>query len=88
MHHRFIAHAAACLALACGAASAGAAPISILFLGNSYTFGRVDPVMSYNAANVHDLTAGFNAISSTGSTGRWAARRAPVLWVMPRRCCT
>ena len=33
-------------------------PISILFVGNSYTFGRVDPVMSYNAANVHDLTAG------------------------------
>jgi hypothetical protein len=32
------------------------APTSILFVGNSYTFGRVDPVMSYNAANVHDLT--------------------------------
>ena len=48
-------------------AAASAAPISILFLGNSYTFGRLDPVMSYNAANVHDLTAGFNAISSTGS---------------------
>ena len=30
--------------------------IPILFVGNSYTFGRVDPVMSYNAANVHDLT--------------------------------
>jgi hypothetical protein len=24
----------------------------VLFVGNSYTFGRVDPVMSYNAANV------------------------------------
>jgi hypothetical protein len=44
-----------------------AAPIEILFVGNSYTFGRVDPVMSYNSANVHDLTAGFNAVSSTGS---------------------
>lgn len=52
-------------ALAWGSASAD--PIAILFLGNSYTFGRVDPVMSYNAANVHDLTAGFNAISSVGS---------------------
>jgi hypothetical protein len=44
-----------------------AGPTQILFLGNSYTFGRVDPVMSYNSANVHDLTAGFNAISATGS---------------------
>jgi hypothetical protein len=42
-------------------------PVKILFVGNSYTFGRVDPVLSYNAANVHDLTAAFNAISSTGS---------------------
>jgi hypothetical protein len=33
-----------------------AEPTSILFVGNSYTFGRVDPVMSYNAANVDDLT--------------------------------
>jgi hypothetical protein len=48
-------------------ASAHADPIKILFVGNSYTFGRVDPVMSYNAANVHDLTAGFQAISSTGT---------------------
>ena len=44
-----------------------ATPIEILFLGNSYTFGRVDPVLSYNAANVHDLTAAFNATSSAGS---------------------
>ena len=46
------------LALA-GLACVGAAqaePIAILFVGNSYTFGRVDPVMSYNAANVNDLT--------------------------------
>ena len=47
--------------------AASADPIKILFVGNSYTFGRVDPVMSYNAANVHDLTAAFNATSSTGS---------------------
>ena len=37
-------------------AMAQPAPTSILFVGNSYTFGRVDPVMSYNAANVDDLT--------------------------------
>lgn len=36
--------------------AASAAPTSILFVGNSYTFGRVDPVLSYNAANVRDLT--------------------------------
>jgi hypothetical protein len=33
-----------------------AEPISVLFVGNSYTFGRLDPVLSYNAANVRDLT--------------------------------
>ena len=50
-----------------GAPFAFAAPTSILFVGNSYTFGRVDPVMSYNAANVHDLTAAMNVANSTGS---------------------
>lgn len=46
-------------ALAALLCSAGAAaqPVEMLFVGNSYTFGRVDPVMSYNAQNVHDLTA-------------------------------
>jgi hypothetical protein len=42
-------------------------PISVLFVGNSYTFGRVDPVMSYNAANVRDLTAGMFATNPAGS---------------------
>ena len=62
-------HRRACLLFAALTASSAALadPIKILFVGNSYTFGRVDPVMSYNAANVHDLTAAFNAISSTGS---------------------
>ena len=46
----------ALLALAVLAAAAQAAPPSILFVGNSYTFGRVDPVMSYNTANVDDMT--------------------------------
>ena len=41
---------------AAAAAAAQAAPQSILFVGNSYTFGRVDPVMSYNAAVVDDMT--------------------------------
>ena len=36
--------------------AASAAPTTILFVGNSYTFGRVDPVMSYNSANVDDMT--------------------------------
>jgi hypothetical protein len=30
--------------------------VSVLFVGNSYTFGRLDPVLTYNAANVRDLT--------------------------------
>jgi len=46
---------------------AQAAPTSILFVGNSYTFGRVDPVMSYNAANVTDLTAGMWLSNASGS---------------------
>ena len=41
---------------AAAAAAAQAAPQSILFVGNSYTFGRVDPVMSYNTAKVDDMT--------------------------------
>lgn len=31
-------------------------PVSVLFVGNSFTFGRVDPVMSYYADKVNDLT--------------------------------
>jgi hypothetical protein len=63
---------AAMLAIALTSAGAASAdPISILFVGNSYTFGRVDPAMSYNAANVRDLTdpsrPGFS--STTGSNG-------------------
>jgi hypothetical protein len=47
----------ALLALAAlAAAAAQAAPQSVLFVGNSYTFGRVDPVLSYNTANVDDMT--------------------------------
>lgn len=49
------------------ASSVSADPTSILFVGNSYTFGRVDPVMSYNAANVHDLTAAMWEANPSGS---------------------
>lgn len=63
---RFSSLAFAAVALACSSA-ASADPTKILFVGNSYTFGRVDPVMSYNAANVHDLTAAFYAANQTGA---------------------
>jgi len=39
----------------------------VLFVGNSYTFGRVDPVMSYNTANVRDLTYPMWLANSNGS---------------------
>lgn len=58
------------LAVLSAASSANAAPISILFVGNSYTFGRADgslnpdgtlnltnQVLTYNSANVRDLSA-------------------------------
>lgn len=47
--------------------AARAEATKILFVGNSYTFGRVDPVMSYNAANVHDLTAAMYASNPSGA---------------------
>ncbi len=47
---------AALLPLAAPLPAQAAEPISILFVGNSYTFGRLDPVLHYNAANVRDLT--------------------------------
>ncbi len=50
-------------------AAAQAAPTSILFVGNSFTFGRVDPVMSYNAANVRDLTAPVPGTSFANTSG-------------------
>ncbi|MFN0184058.1 MAG: PEP-CTERM sorting domain-containing protein [Aquabacterium sp.] len=48
--------AALALAGLLAAQAAAADPKKVLFVGNSFSFGRVDPVMSYNAANVHDLT--------------------------------
>ncbi len=51
-----------------------AAPVSILFVGNSYTFGRLDPVLTYNAANVRDLTKpqGPLVVGSTASTPKFS----------------
>lgn len=59
--------ASLCLGGLLAGSAALAAPTSILFVGNSYTFGRLDPVMSYNAANVHDLTAPFQLLYAGGS---------------------
>lgn len=61
---------AACIAAALAVpGAASASPISILFVGNSYTFGRVDPVMSYNVANVRDLTDPARGGNFTNETG-------------------
>jgi hypothetical protein len=54
------------LGLACST-PALADPVKVLFVGNSYTFGRIDPVMSYNAANVQDLTYQMWLDNPTGS---------------------
>jgi hypothetical protein len=53
---------------------AAAAPISILFVGNSYTFGRLDPVLTYNAAKVRDLTQpqGPAVTSSNAATPKFS----------------
>jgi hypothetical protein len=40
---------------------------SVLFVGNSFTFGRADPVMSYNHQNVRDLTEGMLNANALGS---------------------
>lgn len=57
----------AALILAAAFGGAQADPVNVLFVGNSYTFGRINPVMSYNAANVTDLTAPMWAANATGS---------------------
>jgi hypothetical protein len=42
---------------------------SYLFVGNSFTFGRVDPVMSYNSDHVRDLTAPVPGTTFANTTG-------------------
>lgn len=49
------------------ASAVQAEPITVLFVGNSYTFGRVDPVMSYNTANVTDMTHAMWLTNPSGS---------------------
>src|ERR1700748_1263734 len=51
---------------------------SILFVGNSYTFGRVDPVMSYNSDHVRDLTAPVPGTTFANTTG--SNRSEPHPW--------
>jgi hypothetical protein len=67
-------HASLVLAAALFAGTASAAPISVLFVGNSYTFGRLDPVLTYNAANVRDLTRpqGPAVVGSDASTPKFS----------------
>ena len=62
------------VAAAAAATPAAAAPVSVLFVGNSYTFGRLDPVLTYNAANVRDLTkpTGPLVVGSTASTPKFS----------------
>jgi hypothetical protein len=85
--HRAAALAAALASLALDVMAASPAvttPISILFVGNSYTFGRTDgslnpngslnltnQVLTYNAANVRDLTAprGNGILQAVNPTG-------------------
>ncbi|MDH0865974.1 PEP-CTERM sorting domain-containing protein [Mitsuaria sp. GD03876] len=64
-----LAGAVALAAAALAPSGARAEATKILFVGNSYTFGRIDPVMSYNAANVHDLTASMYATNPSGANG-------------------
>ncbi len=67
-----IAFLAVLAALASSPVAAG--PVSVLFVGNSYTFGRLDPVLSYNAANVRDLTRpqGPLVVGSTAATPKFS----------------
>jgi hypothetical protein len=67
--HRAAALAAAFTALAWPALALSAAqpPISVLFVGNSFTFGRADPVMSFNHQNVRDLTEAMFDTNPVGS---------------------
>jgi hypothetical protein len=57
--------AAAAVLISAGAAQA--APTSVLFVGNSFTFGRADPVMRYNHQNVRDLTEAMFDTNAFGS---------------------
>jgi hypothetical protein len=53
--------------LLAAATAAQADPTTVLFVGNSFTFGRADPVMSYNTDNVNDLTYAMWVSNPAGS---------------------
>lgn len=54
--HRFIRQALAALAFTAAGASSAQEPLRVLFVGNSFTYGRA-PVVQYNNTNVVDLNA-------------------------------
>ncbi|MBL4916854.1 autotransporter outer membrane beta-barrel domain-containing protein [Szabonella alba] len=57
--------------------SLAAEPVNMLFIGNSYTFGRTDPAMSYNSGNVTDLTSPERGGTFTDLTGSHAFEPHP-----------
>jgi hypothetical protein len=59
--------AAAAFAAVFATGIAAADPLKVLFVGNSYTFGRVDPVMSYRAGDVTDMTWSMWLSNPSGS---------------------
>lgn len=63
LHALALAAAAAAPLAPVAALAATGEPIQLLFVGNSYTFGRVNPVLTYNAANVRDLTQPQGALN-------------------------
>ncbi|MCB1954975.1 MAG: hypothetical protein KDG55_04830 [Rhodocyclaceae bacterium] len=65
--HNTVRTVALATALGLAPCAASFAATSVLFVGNSYTFGRVDPVMSYNTAGVRDLTEAMWLADDTGS---------------------
>lgn len=68
MNRRIVIPAAAILMLAaCGGGNPPDA-VHVLFVGNSYTFGRGTAALQYNIANVTDMTAGFNTVSPQASS--------------------
>jgi hypothetical protein len=54
-----------------------AAPVDVLFVGNSFTHGRYDPVLGYNADGVTDLTSPARGAPFTDMTGSNAFQPHP-----------
>lgn len=66
-HWRTLAAAAVTTAACAVGTAAATEPLKVLFVGNSYTFGRVDPVMSYRAGDVTDMTWAMWLANPAGS---------------------